>query len=192
MRGSLALLDSAPPRGDDSDLGGVQFLIQLMAAMGAAESRALAFGAAVFVIFRAIVSLTFVVPGFHFWESDLVVMFCYPIQQVVIVCGATAFAVASRQKRTFHSRLQGKSVKTGNLRQLPVTLITKCRSETVFWCIFGSKTARSTRFQPQGPTKSAKIRGIYLRFSPNLFLDESPICLFRAANESKTSGWWAD
>lgn len=85
-------------------------LILLMAAVGTAGNRAIAFGAILFVISDAILSLTLFIPDFHFWQSDLAIMFCYTIGQGLIICGATAW-LWQREKRTSHSSLEEKMSK---------------------------------------------------------------------------------
>lgn len=85
-------------------------LILLMAAMGTAGNRAIAFGAALFVISDAILSLTLFIPDFTFWQSDLGIMFCYTIGQGLIICGATAW-LWQQEKRTSRSGLKEKTAK---------------------------------------------------------------------------------
>lgn len=85
-------------------------LILLMAAVGAAGNRAIAFGAALFVLSDSILSLTLFIPDFKFWQSDLAIMFCYTIGQGLIICGATAL-LWQHEKRTSRGGLKGKTAK---------------------------------------------------------------------------------
>ncbi|WP_181149791.1 lysoplasmalogenase [Arthrobacter sp. MYb227] len=85
-------------------------LILLTAAVGTAGNRAVAFGAALFVISDAILSLTLFIPNFNFWQSDLGIMFCYTIGQGLIICGATAL-LWQHEKRTSRGRPKEKTTK---------------------------------------------------------------------------------
>lgn len=79
-------------------------LILTMAAVGTAGNGAIAFGAILFVVSDAILSLTLFVPDFHFRQSDLAIMFCYTVGQGLIICGATAW-LWQHEKRTSNSGL---------------------------------------------------------------------------------------
>ena len=62
-------------------------LIVTMAALGSAGNGATAWGAALFVASDSVLSLDLFVPGFDFWQIDLVIMATYTIGQGLIIYG---------------------------------------------------------------------------------------------------------
>ncbi|MFJ6417296.1 lysoplasmalogenase [Paeniglutamicibacter sp. NPDC091659] len=62
-------------------------LILTMAILGGCGNRATALGSALFVISDSVLSLDLFVPGFHFWQIDLLIMGTYTIGQGLIVHG---------------------------------------------------------------------------------------------------------